>query len=117
MAALLAVGVAVSLSAAVGVLRMPDVYLRIQASAKMLVAGAFPVLVAVVVAKGAISPYGSRALLVAVLLTVMNPIAAHALVRAAYKKGIPMYPGATVDEPARRRARDGDDSRPDPGGD
>ena len=102
-AVLLGVGAVVSLSAAVGILRLPDVYLRIQASAKMIIAGAFPVLVAIVVAKGIDTPYASRALIIAVLLVVKNPIASHVLARASYKTGIPMWKGAVVDQPAARR--------------
>jgi multicomponent Na+:H+ antiporter subunit G len=97
------VGLAFSLSGAVGVLRMPDVYCRIQCSSKNVTMGALPLLLAVVVAKGPVSPYGSRALLLAVLLLVINPVASHALARAAYKTGVPMWPGAVADVPARRR--------------
>jgi multicomponent Na+:H+ antiporter subunit G len=100
--ALLAVGSAVSLSGAVGILRMPDVYLRIQASTKTVTLGALPVLLALVVAEGPVTSYGGRALLVATLLLVMNPVAAHALARAAYKSGVPMWSGAVVDQAAER---------------
>ena len=43
---LAAVGVAFSLSGAVGILRMPDVYSRIQCSSKTITMGALPVLYA-----------------------------------------------------------------------
>jgi multicomponent Na+:H+ antiporter subunit G len=99
---LVALGVAASVSGAVGILRMPDPYLRIQASSKTITVGALPVLVAVVVAKGFVSGYAARALIVAVLLLVLNPLAAHALARAAYKAGVPMWKGAVVDEPDDR---------------
>ncbi|GAA5195874.1 hypothetical protein GCM10023322_63550 [Rugosimonospora acidiphila] len=100
MIALLALGLAVSLSGAVGILRMPDVYLRIQCSSKTVTLGAMPVLLALVVAKGPVTSYGGRALIVAALLLVMNPVATHALARAAYSVGIPMWPGAVVDQAA-----------------
>lgn len=100
-ALLIGLGLAVSVSGAVGILRMPDPYLRIQASAKTVVLGALPVLVGLVVAEGVVSGYAARALIVAVLLLVLNPLASHALARAAYKAGVPMWKGAVVDE-ARR---------------
>jgi multicomponent Na+:H+ antiporter subunit G len=93
------VGLLFSLSGAVGILRMPDVYCRIQCSSKNVTMGALPLLLAVVVAKGPLSVYGGRALLVAVLLLVVNPVASHALARAAYHGGVPMWPGAVVDLP------------------
>lgn len=92
------VGLAFSLSGAVGILRMPDVYSRLQCSSKNVTMGALPVLLAVVVEKGPVSPYGSRALLVAVLVLVINPVSAHALARAAYRTGVPMWSGSVVDQ-------------------
>ena len=102
-AVLLGLGIAVSASGAVGILRMPDPYLRIQASAKSVVLGALPVLLGLVVAEGLVSVYAARALLVAVLLMVMSPMASHALARAAYQARVPMWRGAVTDEPARRQ--------------
>jgi multicomponent Na+:H+ antiporter subunit G len=103
--ALAAIGVAFSLSGAVGILRMPDVYSRIQCSSKTITIGALPVLIALVVAEGPVSTYGSRALIVAMLLLVLNPVASHALARAAYKTGVPMWRGAVTDEPRQRAAQ------------
>jgi multicomponent Na+:H+ antiporter subunit G len=96
------VGLFFSLSGAIGMVRMPDVYCRIQCSSKTVTMGALPTLVALVVAKGPVSAYGSRALLVAVLLMVVNPAASHAIARAAYKTGVPMWRGAVRDEPRQR---------------
>jgi multicomponent Na+:H+ antiporter subunit G len=96
---LAATGVAVSLSGCLGIWRMPDVYSRIQCSGKTITMGALPALAALVVGEGPVSVYGSRALIVAVLLLIVNPAAAHALARAAYKAGVPMWPGAVRDEP------------------
>jgi multicomponent Na+:H+ antiporter subunit G len=102
---LAAIGWAVSLSGALGILRMPDVYSRIQCSSKTITMGALPALLALVVGEGPISNYGGRALLVAVLLLVVNPAASHALARAAYKTGVPMWRGAVTDQV--RQARSG----------
>jgi multicomponent Na+:H+ antiporter subunit G len=93
-AVLVLIGVAFSLSGAVGVVRLPDLYSRIQASSKTITMGAVPALLAVAVGKGFFSQYGVRALLVAVLLLTVNPAASHALARAAYKAGIKQWPGA-----------------------
>ncbi|HZD14920.1 MAG TPA: monovalent cation/H(+) antiporter subunit G [Pseudonocardiaceae bacterium] len=100
---LAAVGLAFSLSGAVGILRMPDLYTRLQCSGKTITMGAVPALVALAVGEGPLSNYGARAMLVAVLLLVLSPVAAHALARAAYKAGVPMWPGAAGDEVAARR--------------
>lgn len=96
------VGLFSSLTGAVGLLRMPDVYSRIQCSSKTITLGALPVLAAVVAQEGPVSVYGSRALLIAVLLLVVNPAASHALARAAYKTDVPMWRGTVRDEPRER---------------
>jgi multicomponent Na+:H+ antiporter subunit G len=93
-AVLILIGVAFSLSGAVGVVRLPDVYSRIQASSKTITMGAVPALLAVAVGKGFFTQYGVRVLLVAILLLTVNPAASHALARAAYKAGIKQWPGA-----------------------
>ncbi len=84
---LCSLGLFFSLSGAIGIVRMADVYCRIQCSSKTVTMGALPTLVA---------------LLVAVLLMVVNPAASHAIARAAYKAGVPMWPGAVRDEPRQR---------------
>jgi multicomponent Na+:H+ antiporter subunit G len=51
-AALVLVGLWFSLSGAVGVLRLPDIYSRVQSATKAITMGALPVLLATVVATG-----------------------------------------------------------------
>jgi multicomponent Na+:H+ antiporter subunit G len=100
--ALCAVGLFFSLTGAIGIVRMPDVYTRIQCSSKTITMGALPFLIALAVAKGPFSTYGSRALLVGILLLIVNPAASHAVARAAYKTRVPMWPGSVVDEVAQQ---------------
>lgn len=107
-AVLCGVGVFFSASGAIGILRMPDVYTRIQCSSKTITAGALPLLAAVALAKGPFTAFGARALFVAALLLLVNPIASHALLRAAYKTGVPMWHGAVLDEPRQPREPRGD---------
>ncbi|MGH9296470.1 MAG: monovalent cation/H(+) antiporter subunit G, partial [Acidimicrobiales bacterium] len=96
-AVLAVIGLGFSLSGVVGIIRMPDLYTRIQCSSKTITMGAIPVLIALVVAKGPVSNYGGRALIVAFLLLVVNPLASHSLARAAYKRGISMWEGSVID--------------------
>ncbi len=77
--------------AVLGIYRMPDVYTEVQATAK----GAALGIVALVVASmftgdGAVI---ARAILIAAFLLVTAPLAAHALLRAAYRSDEPMYDG------------------------
>ncbi|MBB4285092.1 monovalent cation/H(+) antiporter subunit G [Roseospira goensis] len=97
-AALVLLGGAFCLVAAIGVVRMPDVYTRMHASTK---AGTLGVgLLAVALAVG--SPVGTvtvKAIAVVVFLIATAPIGAHLIGRAAYRSGVPFWPG-TVIEPA-----------------
>jgi multicomponent Na+:H+ antiporter subunit G len=101
---LAAVGLFFSLTAAVGMVRMPDLYTRIQCSSKSATMGLLPLLIALAIAKGFITPFGGRAMFVGVLVLLINPAAAHAIARAAYKSGVPMWRGSVLDEPADRIA-------------
>ncbi|GAA1560462.1 monovalent cation/H(+) antiporter subunit G [Kribbella hippodromi] len=100
---LASIGLFFSISGALGVVRMPDVYARIQCTSIVITMGAMPALLAVAVGKGFTSQYAVRALLVAFLLLTLNPAASHALGRAAYKTGIRQWSGAVADEGRDRR--------------
>lgn len=83
------IGLFFSLSGAMGIWRMPDVYTRLQCAGKTATMGAIPAILALVVGAGWSTTYANRALIVGFLVVVLNPTAAHALARAAYKVGVP----------------------------
>jgi len=83
------------LVAAVGVLRLPDLYTRAHATSKSDTLGAVLTLAAVAVAFGPQTPTVKTVLLL-VFMFITNPTAAHAIVRAAADQGI--EPWTTADE-------------------
>lgn len=83
---LIAVGTVFCLSAVVGVLRFPDVYTRLHAGTKCLTAGALLILIGVALIEAS-WPMSGRVLLIALFFLATNPIAAHAVARAAYRRG------------------------------
>lgn len=99
------IGLFFSFTGALGFVRMPDLYTRIQCSSKTVTLGLLPTLLALAVAKGFVTTYGGRALFVAALVLLVNPAASQALARAAYKRGVPMWRGTVVDEPRERQER------------
>lgn len=101
-AVLCGVGVFFSFTGAVGMVRMPDLYTRIQCSSKTVTMGLLPTLIGLAVAVGPITQYGGRALFTAGLVMLLNPAASHAVARAAYKRQVPMWRGSVMDEPAER---------------
>jgi multicomponent Na+:H+ antiporter subunit G len=85
------------LTAAVGVVRMPDVYVRMHAATKTGTLGSGLMLIGVAVhsLEGDIV---SRALAAVVFLIATAPVSAHLLGRAAYISGAPTWPGTWIDE-------------------
>jgi multicomponent Na+:H+ antiporter subunit G len=98
---LLLVGTAFMLIAAFGILRMPDVYMRLQVSTKGATLGAGAVLLAVPIFFGDMA-IGIRALLVVAFIFLTTPISGHMLARAAYIVGVPLWEGSVRDELAGR---------------
>jgi multicomponent Na+:H+ antiporter subunit G len=80
-------GVFFSLVAAVGIVRLPDLYSRAHGASKSETLGAVLVLLAVALAfDGRLSTL--KVLLLLFFMFVTNPTAAHAIVRAATEQGI-----------------------------
>lgn len=85
------------LAAAVGVVRMPDVYVRMHAATKTGTLGSGLMLIGVAVHSGE-ADIITRALAAVVFLIATTPVAAHLLGRAAYVCGVPTWRGTWIDE-------------------
>jgi multicomponent Na+:H+ antiporter subunit G len=94
---LILVGAFFVFAAAVGILRMPDVYVRMHAATKAGTLGSGMLLVAVAVQADE-SDVVLRALAAVVFLIATTPVAAHLLGRAAYISGVPLWSGTKRDE-------------------
>lgn len=78
-----------------GILRLPDVYNRLQAGTKATTLGAF----SSIVGAGLLKPeWFPKALIIAVFLLMTNPISSHALARASYRSGIKLWKESVVDK-------------------
>jgi multicomponent Na+:H+ antiporter subunit G len=88
-------GVVFPLLAAVGLLRLPDVYTRMQATSKASTLGIALVMIAVAVHFGTAGMI-LRAAAVIVLFFITTPIAAHVIARAAYFSGVKPWHGAAA---------------------
>ncbi len=102
---LLIVGGLFTLLAAVGVLRMPDLFTRMQAAAKAGTLGVGCLLIAVLVHFHQLGET-THALLVVAFLFLTAPVAAHMICRAAYFVGVPKWEGTVVDELEERLKAD-----------
>lgn len=96
-AVFLVAGSAVCLIASIGVLRLPDFFLRMHAATKAGVAGCGLVLIGVAFAEPSLSLAFKVVLANAFLLLTM-PVAGHLLGRAGYIAGVPLWGGTTKDQ-------------------
>lgn len=77
-----------------GILRLPDVYNRIQAGTKCTTFGTFFSIIGI----GIMQPeWFWKCLLIAVFVLVTNPISSHAIARASKKSGVPLCDKSVVD--------------------
>jgi multicomponent Na+:H+ antiporter subunit G len=94
---LLVVGSAFMLLAGVGVVRMPDLFMRMQAATKAATLGGGCMLLAVAVHFNDLA-VSARAFLVIAFVFLTAPVAAHMIARAAYSVGTPLWKGTIADE-------------------
>jgi len=94
---LIVVGLAFDLFGCVGLIRMPDVYTRLQAATKCVTLGTCSILLGVLV-HARLGPPGLHALVCAGFIMITSPTAAHAIARASHKFGIHVHKHAVVDK-------------------
>jgi multicomponent Na+:H+ antiporter subunit G len=90
-------GVSFMLIATVGLVRLPDIYSRMQAATKAGAVGLSYLMLAVAIDLAHTEATVLVMLLVAFLL-MTAPVAAHAIARAAYLDGAPLWQGTTRDD-------------------
>ena len=91
--------------AALGLLRMPDVYIRMHASTKAGTLGVLLVVLALVFT-GADAGVVSKGIAVFAFVLLTAPIGAHLISRAAYRAGIPPWQWRPNDAAEGERASD-----------
>ncbi|HUE72383.1 MAG TPA: monovalent cation/H(+) antiporter subunit G [Pirellulaceae bacterium] len=94
---LLVIGGAFMLLAGVGIVRMPDLFMRMQAATKAATLGVGCMLFAVAVHFGELA-ITARCMLVTAFVFLTAPLAAHVIARAAYSIGVPLWKGTFCDE-------------------
>lgn len=112
--ALMLAGALLTLLAAIGLHRFPDIFARMHAATKpatlglvLLVAGA-----SLVVGRG---PVALKLGLAAALQFITAPVASHMVGRAAYRSGVELSPETVLDELATRPQPPGGDGPSRPG--
>jgi multicomponent Na+:H+ antiporter subunit G len=80
-----------------GLVRLPDVYNRLQASTKSVTLGTCSVLFGLFLFKG-FSAAGIKAILCILFILLTSPVSAHALARGAYKSGVRLWKKSVCDK-------------------
>ncbi len=91
------IGLGFDIFGCIGLLRLPDVYNRLQATTKCVTLGTCSILLGVFILKG-LGATGIKAILTIIFLLLTSPVAAHALARGAYKSGVKLWPKSVVDK-------------------
>ena len=94
---LIVVGLIFDFLGCLGLIRFPDVYNRLQASAKCITLGTCGILLGLFLFKG-LTATGIKAIVCLLFIILTAPVSAHALARAAYRSGVKPWSGTVVDE-------------------
>lgn len=94
---LLLVGASFCLLASIGVIRMPDVYTRMQAATKAGTLGVACIILGVAAHFGSLGT-AAESLLIVAFLFLTAPVASHLIARAAYFVDVPKWKDMEIDE-------------------
>lgn len=97
-------GAGFALLAAIGVLRMPDVFTRMQASTKASTLGLGCLLVGAAIQLGDF-PTFIRVASIGAFVLLTTPVSGHVIARASYLADIPLWKGTVLDERRAAAAR------------
>lgn len=94
---MISLGIIFVLIAGIGVVRMPDLFLRMSASTKAATLGLMLILVGTAVYFGTVG-IASRAIATAIFVFLTAPVSAHLIGRAAYSDGVKLWKDTQLDE-------------------
>ncbi len=80
---------------ALGIIRMPDVFNRLQAGTKATTLGAMSLILGIGFMNTAFLP---KAVILIIFIVLSNPISSSTIARATYLAKLPMYSGTKVDK-------------------
>lgn len=95
--AFIAIGLVFDLFGCLGLIRLPDVYNRLQASTKCVTLGTCSILFGLFLFKG-FSAAGMKAILCIIFIILTSPVSAHALARGAHKAGVKLWEKSVCDK-------------------
>ncbi len=91
------IGVAFNFFGCLGLLRLPDVYNRLQSATKSVTLGTWSILFGVLIRYG-FNGVGVKALICIPLIFFASTVAAHALARGSYMFGVKLWDKSVIDD-------------------
>ena len=91
------VGIAFDFFGVLGLVRLPDVYNRLQAATKCVTFGTAGILFGVFLING-FTAFGFKALIGIAFIFLTAPVAAHAIARASHRAKIPLTEESVIDK-------------------
>ena len=91
------IGLAFDLFGCLGLVRLPNVYNRLQAATKCVTLGTCSILLGMFLIVG-FTAGGIKAILCILFLLLTSPVTAHALARAAHKSGVKLWKDSVIDK-------------------
>ena len=92
----ISIGVLFDIFGCIGLLRLPDVYNRLQSGTKCVTVGTCFILAGSLILLDSVSG-AVKGILCIVFILITSPTAAHALAQAAHRSGIRLWDGSVVD--------------------
>ena len=102
---IIGIGVAFDLFGCIGLIRLPDVYNRLQAATKGVTVGTWGILIGICVLTG-FNSLGVRALLAVILIFFTSATSSHALARGSHKFGIKLWKKSVCDKYEEDKGQD-----------
>ena len=91
------IGLAFDVLGCLGLVRLPDVYNRLQAATKCVTLGTCSILFGTCLIVG-FTASGIKAFLCIIFLVLTSPVSAHAIARGAHRAGVKLWKGSVVDK-------------------
>ena len=107
--ALIAVGVLFDVFGCIGLVRLPDVYNRLQSATKCVTVGTCFIVIGSLFVLGS-WPGTIKGLICIAFVLITSPTAAHALARAAHRSGVALYEKSVIDQYADEQLPTGRDT-------
>ena len=94
---ILLIGIAFNIFGCIGLVRLPDVYNRLQAATKCVTLGTCLVLVGCMILGGS-SATTAKCLLCMLFILITSPTAAHAIAKGAHASGVQLWDQSVADK-------------------